>query len=770
MGEVWKAENLRLKKTVAIKTLSPQLLADEEAKLRFLREARLAAKLDHPNIATVFDVEESDDLVFIVMEFIEGESLDKRIKNGGMDRREAIKVITEVGDALAEAHKHRIIHRDIKPHNIMITKAGRVKVLDFGLAKLLPTGQLADTPETATIEATALTGPGVTFGTRKYMSPEQWLSPDVDERSDIFSFGVVMFEMLVGELPFEGYQLSGIISTQSAMLSGVFQSVPKEFQPIITKALAKDRNSRYQSVAELVRDVQDLSGQVEATVDEARTVPLGAKTEVAGEVATLPLGVKPEAKVTPKSLPTLIQALVLLVPSLGLIRLAGATAGKEIAVLYIVLAFGFPIGVFSLQRKLAGRITPLNRLVKSTDSRVVGFSFVTLVVVLAAAFSLQELSGFLASLGDWRYGQRPIPARKEIVLIGIDSESKREFLKTNPGASELKNWRRYHGQLLKRIVEHGQPTAIGFDVYFGDPSEFDIEFATAIQNTREKGIPVIVGAAFNDREKRFDPIIPAIKEAVGDAIGHPVVLEESGNVVRSLPLVLRERLLTPDPVSGSNRVDHPAISLLMLNRGQFDQDSYIPGSEARLEDQAVPLEERVLYVKNLPTDRFVFEVLNISFAKERFQQLRYFDVYQGRLNSEGQLPPNFFQGKYVLIGAAGEFEELAQSPREQVYRFELHASAMNTILEKLFIRRIYGFPVLVVVVIASFIVFGVGVRYGQDLKVLLPVVAGVIVALFGVSYLLFKLASLPYWLDSSYAMLAAISVAGFLRLTGGRLK
>jgi CHASE2 domain-containing sensor protein/tRNA A-37 threonylcarbamoyl transferase component Bud32 len=776
MGEVWKAENVRLKKIVAIKTLSPQLLADEEAKARFLREARLAAKLNHPNIATVYDVEETEDLIFIVMEYIEGESLDKRIKRGPMERREVVRIITEVGDALAEAHKHRIIHRDIKPQNIMITEAGRVKVLDFGLAKLLPTPQLADTPDTATVEATALTMPGVTFGTRKYMSPEQWMSPDVDERSDIFSFGVVMFEMLVGDLPVEGYQLSGMIHAQSAMWSGVFHSVPQEFQPIIVKALSKNRNERYQSVSELLRDVDGLSGLPVGAPQEAATIPLGVEKGIAErEAPTLPLVAEPEVKPTPKLVPTLVHAAVALVPSLGLIYLGGKkpeTEPMSEAVL-VGLSLVLPFAIYWIEKLAARKVKPLKTVVEKTDARVPSFTFITMLVVLAAAANVQDFLGW-QGWGDWRYTQSPATPSQEIVLIGIDDKSRQKFLDSgDQGAKDLSYWRKYHSRVIETILKYGPPQAIGFDLYFEDATEFDTEFAASIAKARERGIPVIVGEYFKKPDYEFRPTTPKIKEAVTDVFGHPVVLQDrEDGLVRWLPLVLNEKGPSTElgitPIIG----EHASIALLMLNKGQYDGTSVKPGREIKLRDgRIVPLQKAPPSVESLPGERFDLETIPINYARQRFERLSYHDVFEGSIFNSG-LPQNYFAGKYVLIGVAyDKFEAPLPVPqggkRADVYGFEIHASAMSTILQNAYIRRIQGLTVWVVIALVSLTVFVCGIRFGSRLKVMLPILIGVGVVLWGVSYGL----SYSYrWFDASYAIFGAITIAAFVRLTSGRLK
>jgi len=199
MGEVYLAEDTKLNRKVAIKLLPPDSTADEQARKRLIREAQAAARLDHPNICAVHEVGEADGHSFIVMQHVEGETLAARLERQPLDLREALNIATQVADALAEAHSRGIIHRDIKPQNTMITASGQVKVLDFGLARVVREPDLLKSEaETQSL----LTEPGMIVGTVAYMSPEQAAGKTVDARSDIFSFGAVLYEMMTGQRAF----------------------------------------------------------------------------------------------------------------------------------------------------------------------------------------------------------------------------------------------------------------------------------------------------------------------------------------------------------------------------------------------------------------------------------------------------------------------------------------------------------------------------------------------------------------------------------------
>jgi len=197
MGEVFRARDTRLGRTVAIKVLTPAVAADPDRRARFLQEARATASLSHPNIATLYEIGEDQGQMFLVFEYVPGDTLKKLIAGRAMNPRRVIDLAVQIADALAEAHAEGIIHRDIKPDNIIVTPKGNAKILDFGLATWTAGG--AEREHAATMLETA---PGATIGTVAYMSPEQALGERVDQRTDIFSFGAVLFEMLTGKLPF----------------------------------------------------------------------------------------------------------------------------------------------------------------------------------------------------------------------------------------------------------------------------------------------------------------------------------------------------------------------------------------------------------------------------------------------------------------------------------------------------------------------------------------------------------------------------------------
>jgi TolB-like protein/tetratricopeptide (TPR) repeat protein/tRNA A-37 threonylcarbamoyl transferase component Bud32 len=262
MGEVYLAEDTILDRKVAIKFLPSKSSSDVDANRRLIREAKAAATLDHPNICAVHEVGEEGGRHFIVMQYVEGETLDGKINKKTIDLSEALPIAVQIADAIAEAHTRGIVHRDIKPQNIMITARGQAKVMDFGLAKeVRDTSQLESDAKTLGL----LTGPGVILGTVPYMSPEQVRGEGADARSDIFSFGTLLYEMLSGRQPFAAESTAGTISAiltkEPPPLARYTTNIPMELERIVRKGLEKDRQRRYQTMRDLVIDLENVRGE-----------------------------------------------------------------------------------------------------------------------------------------------------------------------------------------------------------------------------------------------------------------------------------------------------------------------------------------------------------------------------------------------------------------------------------------------------------------------------------------------------------------------------
>ncbi|MGH9882682.1 MAG: protein kinase domain-containing protein, partial [Pyrinomonadaceae bacterium] len=304
MGEVYLARDVQLDRVIALKILPASVASDQQRFHRFLQEARAASALSHPNAAHIYEIGEAvvegatvvggsrdvygkaDTFHFIAMEFVDGQPLDRKISGAPLRTGEILDIAVQIADALDEAHAKAITHRDIKSSNIMITPRGRVKVLDFGLAKITTPGSAGEIAFVSELATRVKTSPGLVMGTVNYMSPEQALGRDVDHRSDIFSFGVVLYEMATGRLPFAGENATEIIDriahTQPEAIARLNYDIPPELEVIIKKTLRKDRDERYQTIHDLLVDLRDLRRELDISDRLEQSASPGRSTTASG--------------------------------------------------------------------------------------------------------------------------------------------------------------------------------------------------------------------------------------------------------------------------------------------------------------------------------------------------------------------------------------------------------------------------------------------------------------------------------------------------------
>src|SRR5437588_8912970 len=271
MGEVYLAQDTKLDRKVALKILPAEVASNRDRMERFIREAKAAAALNHPNIAHIYEIGEHDGVNFIAMEFIDGQTLRQLIHSRRSELSKLLRYLQHAAEGLAKAHAVGIVHRDLKPDNIMITRDGHAKILDFGLAKLVEQPPMAggDSSEVATAVMPQHSSPGTVMGTVGYMSPEQaqGKTQDIDQRSDIFSFGCILFEAATGKKPFEGgsviKSLHMVVYEPTPPLANLNPAAPPELQRIVRRCLAKDADERYQSIKEVAIELKQLRRELQ---------------------------------------------------------------------------------------------------------------------------------------------------------------------------------------------------------------------------------------------------------------------------------------------------------------------------------------------------------------------------------------------------------------------------------------------------------------------------------------------------------------------------
>ena len=643
MGEVYLAQDTQLRRPVAIKLLTAEFTQNADRLHRFEHESYAASSLNHPNILTIHEIGSQDDVHYIATEYIDGESLRDRLHHSRMQLREVLDVAIQVASALSAAHQAGIVHRDIKPENIMLRRDGYVKVLDFGLAKLTDTDARQQEVEDAPTRVMIKTDPGVVMGTSFYMSPEQARAQEVDTRTDIWSLGCVIYEMVSGRRPFEGPSTGDVIGLilhkEPPPLTRYEPEIPVELDRIVTKALEKDREERYQVVKDLALDLKKLKRHMEFELDLERTMPPEERSGPSHVISTGDTSSETAKAATAETDSPVIHT----TSSAEYIVSQIKTHKKASALIAATLVIAVAAAIFFYFK-------PVSALTDKDTILIADFVNTTADAVfdgtLKQGLAVQlAQSPFLNVFPDAR-------VRQTLRLMGRSPEDR----VTKEVAREICQRQGLKAFLAGSITNLGASYVIALEAVNGQSGE-EIAREQVEAESKEQVLKALTQAASKLRQKlgeslssirKFDAPLELTTSSLEALKAYSLGYEQSirGRVLESIPFYKRAVELDPNFAYA-----YASLAVLHANTNQ-------PKLAAEYAEKAFALRDRVSELEKLRISNFYYAFVSGEIDK----QIEVLELYKSTYPRDARAPSNLSDTYF----RTGQFEKSAAEAREAV--------------------------------------------------------------------------------------------------------